>query len=68
MGYRAKTKILNKGISNYSEALKEMFKILSHQGNANQKDLVMRNLKFILSKLWKFMRKIPALTYLLILI
>ena len=38
MGYRAKQRILNRGISNGQEALKEMFSILSHQGNANQKD------------------------------
>ena len=35
MGYRAKQRILNRGISNGQEALKEMFNILSHQGNAN---------------------------------
>jgi hypothetical protein len=29
-------RILNRGISNGWEALKEMFNILSHQGNANQ--------------------------------
>jgi hypothetical protein len=28
--------ILNRGISNGWEALKEMFKVLGHQGNANQ--------------------------------
>jgi hypothetical protein len=36
MGYRAKQRILNQGISNGYEALKEMFNILSHQRNANQ--------------------------------
>jgi hypothetical protein len=36
MGYRAKQRILNWGIPNGLEALKEMFNILSHQGNANQ--------------------------------
>ena len=36
MGYRAKKRILNKGISNDKEALKEIFNILSHQKNANQ--------------------------------
>ena len=38
MGYRAKQKILKREISNGQEALKEMFKVLSHQGNANQND------------------------------
>ena len=36
MGYRAKQRILSRGISNGHKALKEMFSILSHQGNANQ--------------------------------
>jgi hypothetical protein len=36
MGYRAKQKILNRGISNGQEAFKEMFNILSHEGNTNQ--------------------------------
>ena len=36
MGHRAKQRIHNKGISNNQEALKEIFKVLSHQGNANQ--------------------------------
>ena len=36
-GYRAKQRILNKGISNGQETLKEMFKFLSHQGNAPSK-------------------------------
>jgi hypothetical protein len=36
MGCRAKQRILNRGILNGLEALKEMFKILSHQGNANE--------------------------------
>jgi hypothetical protein len=36
MGYRAKQRILNKGISNGQEALKEIFSIFSHQGNVNQ--------------------------------
>jgi hypothetical protein len=35
MGYRAKLKKLNRGISNGREALKEMSSILSYQGNAN---------------------------------
>jgi hypothetical protein len=34
MRYRAKQRILNRGISNEQE-LKEMFNILSHQGNQN---------------------------------
>ena len=38
MEYRAKQRILNWGISNGWEAPKEMFNILSHQGNANQND------------------------------
>jgi hypothetical protein len=36
MRYRTKQKIHNRGISNCQEAPKEMFNILSHQGNANQ--------------------------------
>ena len=35
MGCRAKQKILKREISNGQEALKEMVKVLSHQGNAN---------------------------------
>ena len=35
MEFRAKQKILKREISNGQEALKEMFKVLSHQGNAN---------------------------------
>ena len=38
MGHRAKQWILNKGISSGQEALKEVFEVLSHQGNANQYD------------------------------
>jgi hypothetical protein len=34
MGYRSKQRILNRGISNGQEVLKEMFNILSHHGNA----------------------------------
>jgi hypothetical protein len=37
MGYRAKKRILKWGISNGWEALKEIFHILSHQRNVNQK-------------------------------
>jgi hypothetical protein len=37
MGYRYNQRIF-RGISNGLEALKEMFSILSHQGNANQND------------------------------
>ena len=36
MECRAKQKILKREISNGQEALKEMFKVLSHQGNVNQ--------------------------------
>jgi hypothetical protein len=36
MGNRAKQRILSRGVPNGQEALKEMFKALSHQGNANQ--------------------------------
>ena len=36
MGCRAKQKILKREISNGQEALKEMVKVLSHQGNVNQ--------------------------------
>ena len=33
-----RNRILNRGTLNCGEALKEMFKVLSHQGNANQND------------------------------
>jgi hypothetical protein len=36
MGYRAKQRSLNKGILNGQQPHKEMFKVLSQQGNANQ--------------------------------
>jgi hypothetical protein len=36
MEYTDKQRILNRGISNGQETLKQMFNILSHQGNANQ--------------------------------
>jgi hypothetical protein len=35
-GYRTKQRIHNRGISNGRETLKEMFKVLSNQGNAKQ--------------------------------
>jgi hypothetical protein len=35
MGYRANQRILNRRLSNGQEANKEIFNILSHQGNAN---------------------------------
>jgi hypothetical protein len=35
MGYRAKQRILNRGISNGQEVLKAIFHILSHQGDEN---------------------------------
>jgi hypothetical protein len=38
MRYRAKQRILNKGICKSQEALKEIFNVLSHHGNTNQKD------------------------------
>ena len=38
MEYRGKQRIHNRRISNGLEVLKEMFKVLSHQGNANQND------------------------------
>jgi hypothetical protein len=39
MQYRAQQRIQNRRISNGPEAFKEMFKVLSHQGNANQNNL-----------------------------
>ena len=39
MGNRAKQRIFTWGISNDWEARKDMFSILSHQGNANQNNL-----------------------------
>ena len=36
MRYRAKQRIFNGGISNWQDAHKEMFNILSHQENVNQ--------------------------------
>ena len=41
MGYRSKQRILNKGISNGHETLKQMLNILSTQGNANKNDAKM---------------------------
>jgi hypothetical protein len=38
MGYRDKQKILNRGIPTGGETLKEIFKVLSDQGNANQNE------------------------------
>jgi hypothetical protein len=38
MGDRAKQRILNRGISNDPEALKELFSLLSHYGNTDQND------------------------------
>ena len=38
MGYTAKQRILNWGILNGWKALREMFNILSHWGNASQND------------------------------
>jgi hypothetical protein len=38
MGYRTKLRVHNRGISNGGETPKEMFKVLSDQRNANQKD------------------------------
>jgi hypothetical protein len=38
MGYKTKQRIHNRRISNGLEVLKEMFKVLSHQRNANQND------------------------------
>lgn len=37
MGYRPKQITLNRGISNGQETLKEIFKVLTHQGNPNFK-------------------------------
>jgi hypothetical protein len=39
MGYRAKQRVLNRGILNGREELKEMLKVLSHQGNSIQNNL-----------------------------
>ena len=41
MRCRAKQKSLNKDIFNVQEVLKEMFKVLIHQGNANQNNSVL---------------------------
>ena len=38
MGHGAKQRILSRVITNGQEALKEMFSVLKHQGNANQND------------------------------
>ena len=38
MWYRTKQRILNRGILNGQKVLKEMFNIITHQGNANQND------------------------------
>jgi hypothetical protein len=39
MEFRDQQRILNKGILNGQEALKGMFNIVSHQENANHKNL-----------------------------
>jgi hypothetical protein len=39
MGYRAKQRILNWGILKGHEAPKDIFNILSHQGNTDQNNL-----------------------------
>ena len=36
MGYRAKQRLFNEGISHGWEAPKEMSNIINHQGNSNQ--------------------------------
>ena len=36
MDYRANQRILNRGLTNNCESIKETFNICSHQGNANQ--------------------------------
>jgi hypothetical protein len=36
VGYRAKQRIHNREMSNGQETLKEMFKVLRHQRNANE--------------------------------
>jgi hypothetical protein len=38
VGYTAKPKIHNLGMSNGQEAIKEMFNVLNHQRNTNQND------------------------------
>jgi hypothetical protein len=38
MEYRPEERILNRKISNGQEALKDLFKVLSHQGTVNQSD------------------------------
>jgi hypothetical protein len=38
MGYRAKQRILNRGISNDREVIKEMLKVPTHEQHANQKE------------------------------
>ena len=40
-GYKTKQRILNRGISNSQETLKEMFNIVSPQENANQNKSVL---------------------------
>ena len=39
MGYRSKQRILSIKFSNGQKILKELFSLLSHQGNANQNAL-----------------------------
>ena len=48
MGYRDKQTILNKGVSNCQETLKEMFNILSDQGNAiqNNSDSIIKRTEY----------------------
>jgi len=52
MGYRAKQRIHNTGLLNVGEALKEMFKVLSHQGNKQtNKQTKTKTLKFRMAKI-----------------
>jgi hypothetical protein len=51
MGYRAKQRILNTGISNGKEAHKEMFKVFSHKRKAvNDSEVLTSNMVKIKNK------------------
>jgi hypothetical protein len=56
MGYRAKQIILNWRILNGWEALEKMFKILNHQGNANQNNHEIPPQTML--SLWSFVKNI----------
>ena len=58
MGYKYKQRILNRKISNGQMTPKEMFNILSHQGNTNQTNSEIHLIPVRMSKI-----KTPMIAY-----